>query len=68
MSYNVSKSVLLKAETNYGLDVVVEVQEAVQKAGITKASLNFEYSEQYDHIKCLEYLYPEDEYALSGSL
>jgi hypothetical protein len=68
MSYNVSKSILLKAENNFGVDVVLEVQEAVQKSGINRASENFEYSEQYDHIKCLEYLYPHDEYAITGSL
>jgi hypothetical protein len=62
----ITKSVLLKAENNYGVDVVLEVQESVQKMGIIKALNNFEYSEQYDHIKCLEYLYPEDEFA-SGS-
>jgi len=62
----ITKSVLLKAENNYGVDVVLEVQESVQKMGINKALTNFEYSEQYDHIKCLEYLYPEDEFT-SGS-
>ena len=62
----ITKSVLLKAENNYGVDVVIEVQESVQKMGINKAWENFEYSEQYDHIKCLEYLYPADEFA-SGS-
>jgi len=67
MSYNVPKAVLLKAETNFGLDVVVEVQEDVQKMGLNKACENYEYGEQYDHIKCLEYLFPEDEY-MSGSL
>ena len=62
----ITKSVLLKAENNYGVDVVLEVQESVEKLGINKALTNFEYSEQYDHIKCLEYLYPADEFA-SGS-
>ena len=62
----ITKSVLLKAENNYGVDVVLEVQESVQKMGINKAWENFEYSEQYDHVKCLEYLYPADEFA-SGS-
>jgi len=62
----ITKSVLLKAENNYGVDVVLEVQESVEKMGINKALTNFEYSEQYDHIKCLEYLYPADEFA-SGS-
>ena len=62
----ITKSVLLKAENNYGVDVVLEVQESVQKSGIIRALENFEYSEQYDHIKCLEYLYPADEFT-SGS-
>ena len=62
----ITKSVLLKAENNYGVDVVLEVQESVEKIGINRAWENFEYSEQYDHIKCLEYLYPADEFA-SGS-
>jgi hypothetical protein len=62
----ITKSVLLKAENNYGVDVVLEVQESVEKMGINRAWENFEYSEQYDHIKCLEYLYPADEFA-SGS-
>ena len=62
----ITKSVLLKAENNYGVDVVLEVQELVEKMGINRAWENFEYSEQYDHIKCLEYLYPSDEFA-SGS-
>lgn len=62
----ITKAVLLKAENNYGVDVVLEVQESVQKSGINRALENFEYSEQYDHIKCLEYLYPADEFA-SGS-
>ena len=62
----ITKAVLLKAENNYGVDVVLEVQESVQKMGINKAWENFEYSEQYDHIKCLEYLYPADEFT-SGS-
>jgi len=62
----ITKSVLLKAENNYGVDVVLEVQELVEKMGINRAWENFEYSEQYDHIKCLEYLYPADEFA-SGS-
>jgi hypothetical protein len=62
----ITKTVLLKAENNYGVDVVLEVQELVQKMGVSKASENFEYSEQYDHIKCLEYLYPTDEFS-SGS-
>ena len=62
----ISKSVLLKAENNYGVDVVLEVQESVEKVGINKSFERFEYSEQYDHIQCLEYLYPADEFA-SGS-
>lgn len=62
----ITKAVLLKAENNYGVDVVLEVQESVQKMGINKALTNFEYSEQYDHIKCLEYLYPADDF-ISGS-
>ena len=62
----ITKSMLLKAENNYGVDVVLEVQESVEKMGINRAWENFEYSEQYDHIKCLEYLYPADEFA-SGS-
>jgi hypothetical protein len=62
----ITKAVLLKAENNYGVDVVLEVQESVQKSGIIRALENFEYSEQYDHIKCLEYLYPADEFT-SGS-
>jgi hypothetical protein len=62
----ITKSVLLKAENNYGVDVVLEVQELVEKMGINRAWENFEYSEQYDHIKCLEYLYPADEFT-SGS-
>jgi ABC-type sulfate transport system substrate-binding protein len=62
----ITKSVLLKAENNYGVDVVLEVQESVEKMGITRAYENYQYSEQYDHIKCLDYLYPADEFA-SGS-
>jgi hypothetical protein len=62
----ITKSVLLKAENDYGVDVVLEVQESVEKIGVNKAWENFEYSEQFDHVKCLEYLYPMDEFA-SGS-
>jgi ABC-type sulfate transport system substrate-binding protein len=62
----ITKSVLLKAENNYGVDVVLEVQESVEKIGIARAYENYQYSEQYDHIKCLDYLYPADEFA-SGS-
>lgn len=62
----ITKSMLLKAENNYGVDVVLEVQESVEKMGINRAYENYQYSEQYDHIKCLDYLYPADEFA-SGS-
>ena len=68
MSYNLPKSILLRAENNYGVDVVLEVQESVEKIGISKALQNYEYSEQYDHIKCLEYLFPSDQYIITGSL
>jgi len=38
----ITKSVLLKAENNYGVDVVLEVQESVEKMGINRAWENFE--------------------------
>lgn len=62
----ITKSMLLRAENNYGVDVVLEVQECVEKMGLNRAYENYQYSEQYDHVKCLDYLYAEDEFA-SGS-
>jgi len=62
----ISNTILLKAENNFGVDVVLEVQESVEKVGINKSWETFEHLEQYDHVQCLEFLYPADEFA-SGS-
>lgn len=65
-NYNISKSILLKAENNYGLDTVCEVRERVEKSGIHRALEHFELSELYEHVKCLEFLYPESEDTFTG--
>ena len=47
----ISKTILLKAENNFGVDVVLEVQESVEKVGINKSWETFEHLEQYDHVQ-----------------
>jgi hypothetical protein len=61
INYNIPKSLLLKAEQNYGLDTVDQVLSDVSKQGIDRALQNYQYSEMYDHEKCLTFLYLDDE-------
>ena len=55
----VSKIIQLKAEEEFGVDVVLEVMEAVEEKGIRGAEKMFAQSEQFEHCLCIDYMYAE---------
>ena len=64
---NLSKSLIIKAEQECGLDVVVEVMEAVEKRkSPSKLWQYYSDNELMDHAKCVELLYTDEEGELSS--